>query len=619
MNEKELLLRFFQVVAYGLRHEHYNHTKNKSKLYMQLVAGVGLDDLLKRYVRREQEALFKQRVELTEHIVTAVCKNLLDVFYKVPRSNSARRTIATQDENGKKKVKDLEDILKKFWGDSSFDEYMSQRWIELNSVDPNAFVVFEWDDFDAKRTAIQPRPYEVFSKNAIDYKYQNRSLQYLIVSDNHNFKVHKQPTVNTEELPNPKNGYKKGTKYTLYGPKRTWQLLQMDELAIEQAVELTQGVVGKAVVGGQQINVVKLGKIVYEYKEFKPHNVGHVPAFRVGYYRDLATNGETYVNPLHSVEPFLKKTIKTNSEFDLVATLLALPQQIKYGQPCEDTKCYGGQYEDGSDCPTCGGTGVKKTAPSAQDSIVIPMPRDKDQMIPLGDILKYVHPPVDIVKWQEEYIDKLTDKCKQIMFNQDIYTKRQVAETAHGRNIDMQNVYDTLYPFATMFCKLWEFGVKTTAILADRNKNMLIRYTFGKDFKLKSLDTLIMDASIANGIGNATLLSQINNDIADIIFSEKQAELSRYKLQEFYNPFSGKSEKEIAVLMFSDLVSRKDKILYANFSRIFDELELDYAALKSDFYKLTRTKQRDEIYRKVDEIIDQIASEAPPPQLDLGE
>ena len=116
MEEQQILERFFQTVAFNYTHRHYKHVTKKAVLYNQLVAGVGLDKLLKQYVRREDKNLFDQRVALTHHIVTAVSKNLLSVFYKIPRSNSARRILTYTTKDPDKLTNKLEAILKKFWG-----------------------------------------------------------------------------------------------------------------------------------------------------------------------------------------------------------------------------------------------------------------------------------------------------------------------------------------------------------------------------------------------------------------------------------------------------------------------------------------------------------------------
>lgn len=625
MDLDKIMMRFYLVVAKGLRHKHYAHTVEKHKDYMALVGGVGLDEKLKQYVRREDKKLFDQRVALTNHIVTAVSKNLLDPFYKVPRSNSGRRVLNYKGNAREGKLEEVENMLSTFWGDDeSWDDYMATRFTELNSTDPNAFVVFEFKDFDATREMVSPYPYEVSSEMAIDYKRTNQTLSYLIARDAHRYRVRSvtdNPAINgatASALPDTKNGFKSGNKYTLYTKNQTFQLLQVHETEENGLSALSEG--KPTALGADRRTFIKLGKNYYQYLEFLPHNCEQVPAVQVGYYRDIATHGQSYVNPIHPAIPYLDKTIKVNSELDLVATLLAFPQMIMYGEPCPDTSCHKGYYEDNTLCNTCGGTGVKANAPSSQDAVVIRMPESKEQMIPLTELIKYIAPPVETVKWQEDYIQKLTFNAKRIMFNSDVFDRKQIADTATGKTIDMQNVYDTLHPFAVKFGKTWRAGVVIMAKLADRAEDLVASYTFGKDFKLKTLDSLIFDLSTASNIGSPALVRHLNYDIAQIIFAEKPLELQRYKLKEMYNPFAGKSEKEIIVLLASALVSRKDKVLHANYGRIFDELELEHAKKNGgDFYQLKRTAQREAIYNKVAEIIAELDAETPPPALDLGE
>ena len=213
MTKEELLIRFFEVAARNERHAFYDLTIARSKKYRQYVAGDNMDELLQQFVRREDKEMFKQRVALTKHITKSICKNLMDVFFKVPRSNTARRILSHQDE---KKAGEINEILRKFWGPESFDDYLATRYIELNHIDPNAFVVIEFDEFDNEQEIVQPYPFEVFSQNAVDYKYQNRILQYLIVKGSNTLKSQLNP-VGNESLLNPKKEKKiKGEVFTLY-------------------------------------------------------------------------------------------------------------------------------------------------------------------------------------------------------------------------------------------------------------------------------------------------------------------------------------------------------------------------------------------------------------------
>ena len=622
MELDDILERFFQVVSFGLTHKHYDHVVKKRYLYKQLVAGVNLDELLNRYVRRESPELFEQRVRLTNHIVTSVCKNLLDVFYKVPKSNSIRRTIAYQGENSNnEKISDIENMMDNFWGVGSFDDYMATRYVEMNSDDPNSFVVLEWDPFNADIELIQPKPFEVTSIAAVDFKFNNRVLQYLVVKDTHLYKEFK-PTnsIEVQRINKPGHGMKEGFKYTLYTKNQTFKLIQVDEGFVIKSNQGTD-VNGARIFGTlneEPVVFIKLGEHYYQFIEFAPHNCGNVLAFRVGYYRDLSTDGETYVNPLHGIEPYLLKTIKVNSELDLVATILALPQQLQYTNNCPDQNCYEGVYSSGATCSTCNGTGLKSTAPSAQDSIALKMPASKEEWIPLDQIIHYSRPPVDIVKWQEDYIENLTLKLKKLMFNSDVFDRKHIADTATGKSIDMQNVYDVLHPFFLSIKNDWIFSVMNMAKLADRDKGLVVNYTSGRDFKFKSLDSLIFDLSIANNLGNMTIIEHFNDDIAHIIYGEEPIELMRYKTKKLHNPFQGKSEKEVFILLASPFVSKSKKILYANFSNVFDELEIELAKQKINFYELNRIKQQELINSKVEELEKKLSEENPEPEVELN-
>jgi len=618
MDREQLINRLFQVVAFDLRHKHYAYTVDKATLYTQLVAGKDIDKLLKQFVRREDTDEFAQRVRLTQHITVGVCKNLLDIFFKIPRSNAARKTLTYSGENAENLKRELVDVLGNFWGDASYDAYIYARYIELNATDPNSFVVFEWQAFDNTVELLQPYPFEVSSRAAVDYTYENNTLQYLIVEQSHLYATDNIMSDNIPVLRRPTDGKTEGKKYTAYGKNETYQLLQIAENDVSNALPVDGGVI-KTVYKGAIINAVKLNGKVFQFLESAaPHNLGHVPAFRVGYCRDLATNGETMVSMLYAVEAHLLKTIKANSEFDLVAALLAFPQVVKMSEKCDDESCYKGRHStDGSLCGTCLGTGFKKTAFSAQDAIVLELPENRENAIKITDVITYVYPPVEIVKWQEEYIERLTQKCKQIMFNSDVFSRQEIADTATGKNLDMQNVYDTLYPFSEAIAYTWVFGVTTIAELIDRADNLVVGFKFDKDLKLKSLEDLMFDLSVAVNLNNPTLTAHFNDDVAGIIYHDRPIELLRYQTQQLYNPFSGKTQSEILLLMASAFVQNTDKILYANYGSIFDLLELDYAGKQQNFYLLPRDKQRQALYAKVAEIKAEIDAETPEPVLAL--
>ena len=105
--------------------------------------------------------------------------------------------------------------------------------------------------------------------------------------------------------------------------------------------------------------------------------------------------------------------------------------------------------------------------------------------------------------------------------------------------------------------------------------------------------------------------------ISEIVFAERPIELKRYRIKQKYNPFSGKSEKEIVILLNSIFVSKYSKVLYSNYGLIFDELESDYAEKNKDFYALNKNAQDKAIKDKVNKIKSTEESENEPPELPI--
>ena len=169
-----------EIVHKGFRHQWHERTLELSKLYRALVTGDGLDELLKQFVQRESDDDFAQRKALTTHIATTVTSNIMDVFYKVPRSNY-QRILEHIGENGESKTIELEAKLAAFWGKKDLDTYMKSRWLKINATDPNAFIVVEFKPFDHTVERASPYPWEVTSEQAVDFEYQNNVLQHLAV------------------------------------------------------------------------------------------------------------------------------------------------------------------------------------------------------------------------------------------------------------------------------------------------------------------------------------------------------------------------------------------------------------------------------------------------------
>jgi hypothetical protein len=584
MSEKLFAVQKIMAVVQGgskTYHKHYTRVVDKAGLYKKLCTGEGVDSLMERFVKRESLAAFEQRKNLTQHIVSVIADNIQTTFQKVPRSNSLRRVVAYKGEDNEKRVA-LEKVLSSFWGNMSMDDFFAIRFMELNATDPNAFVVLEFKPFDNRKERAQPYPFVVPSSAAIDFSYTNNVLDYLIAKT----------SISTN-----------GERISVYLPNYTVTGERIDGKELEVERPADDYVTFEH--GGQ--TYFQAGRYYYLVQFFE-HKTGYVPAFRVGYSRDLVTEGETFVNIFDRAIPLFMKTIKSNSELDLTMSLSAFPLSIRYANKCDANECLGGKTGSGGLCGSCEGTGFKKPT-SAQEEIVIGLPRNPEEMIDLDKLQTYKHPPVEFVKFMNDYINELSDKCQKAVFKSEITTKTEVAKTAYGQNISLQSVYDVLYNCALNLGRCFEFAAKTVAKITDLDDGLVVSYKFGKDFKMKSMEDLILDLKLATETGSPLLVRAITNDIALIQYSEDQYELGKYLTKEFFNPFSGKTEIEIMGLLSGGLIPLSQRVLYANMGYVFDELEIVAASKNENFYDYARNKQRLLIKSITEELVEKIKSE----------
>lgn len=594
MTQQEGLLRLFDVVHEDLRHPHYNRVTEKADLYMALVTGEGLDKYLKQFARRESEELFEQRKEITQHITPPILKNILDVFQKVPRARYAK-TVGHKSEGGaenEKATADLQKAMAGFWGSRSLDKWFQARYLELNAVDPNAFVVIEFEGTDGVRLA-QPYPFEVSSHGAVDFRYTNMRLDYLIAR---------------QEKEIEDGGHKsKRFRYTMYLENDT---LVLDPLPRHNGPTRTEA---KQVSRWNGQTVVWLNDAPYLLTIPAPHNIGRVPAFRVGYNRDLYTAGNTYVAPYEAAVPLLKKTLKINSEHDLAMTLTAHPYQIRYADPCGE--CQKGYLPGGEMCVSCHGTG-KKTITSGQEELVLDLPTHKDDLLDLSKLLVFVAPPIDVLTFQQQAIEKISAAAIKTVFNSDVFDRAEIAETATGKNIALQNVYDTLYTMAEDYADKWVFSVDIISRIIDRHAGLVALMKFPRDFKMKDLRELFEDLKAANDSGaGPEVVRAIQNQIVSTVMQDDPLEMKRYATRERLNPFTGLTKEEIIVAINSDLAPRRSKVLYYNMGTIFDLIEEQQGPA---FYDFAPQRQREIVDAIVQELLNELSPAAAEPALNLN-
>lgn len=614
------LLILVNTIRGKLRHRDYVRVTDLAKKYKALATGEDAKFLLKKFTPREDDVMFEQREELTQLTTPDTINSLTKPMYKVGRTIANVKLSWDKSENteDEKRRADIQDAANKYFGNTSLTDYLATRLPQLDSTDPNAFIVTELPGVikqgDATAKKLTPYPYEVNSTEAINYNFKNNILEWLIVLTDAAF----------------------GEKYTMYLDNETIVATEIDpSLTIaDEAAYIEQ-----LKAAGWE-NVVKLisfeteqqqaGAPVsampnpYEQEQAQKkkdkskrrfiiqkmeHKGGRVPAFRVGCTLDLYTDARTCVPLIHPAMPYLLKAVKAISEFDLTNCLHVFPQKVQYAKACQGVgtlTCNNGRTAAGATCSHCKGTGEDPIHKTAQDVVTIRMPKDPKDMIDLDKILVYKHPPIDLLTFQEKLaLTTLREKAQAAVYNSDIFAQARIQQTATESNIDYDSVQDTLKPFADKYSDAYKHTMILIATYRDHGQGFSVVHKLPKDLKMKTLGQLVNELKSLNDSGAPSYLKQeVTMDIARQVYVDRPEEIKKLETKNKYMPFPGKSDTQIQYIINNNLTTRYNKVLWSEFDTIFQAIENEFAKRNLDFYALAQNIQELSIKAKVQEVID---------------
>lgn len=572
-----------ETIQKNLTHQDYSRVTQLAEEYFDIFTGQNLGKYLKRIVKREDEAMFKQRMELYQSTIPSTVENLDQLFNKPLRSNRIFRSI---DHANNKARNEIVDRMEKFYNgesESGVDAYLAERWKSLNIYDPNAFIAVEFSQFNPVIEKTYPFPIEYSSREVIRFHYLNGVLDWLMVKLP--YKYLKAEGKETQD----------GRKYIMYLDNMAIVLLEVDKDSRYTTDQKPEYLEIKSDTGTiDSVFTIKY----YDTKSMR------VPLVRAGYKTDPVTNGRTCRSIIHSALPFFKKEMKTGSEFDITMSMHAFPFRIMYGKRCEGDKensilCNKGFQPNGQPCKKCNGTMISAGPTTSQDVLYVLPPKTKeDPVLDLDKALIYKTPPAEFIKFQEEYVDRLSRKAKAAVFAEEAIMKKTVGTTATEMDYSYDNVYDTFYQFGQKYSSLYKFFVTQIAIYTDNyDSSLQVYHQFPKDFKLKGLDVLLGEAKIASESGlSQHAINAINNDILEAMYSDDQDTLTKIKVRERFHPFSGKSAAEIQSILMSGELSDYYRILYTYFNVIFNEIDNE---MGDKFYLLNYQAQKEAVKKQV--------------------
>jgi hypothetical protein len=315
------------------------------------------------------------------------------------------------------------------------------------------------------------------------------------------------------------------------------------------------------------------------------------------------------INNWHNALPYLRKAVKTCSELDITESLHVFAQTFEYlprcnGQSIEGNyiPCNNGQTPDGKMCGACNGTGYQ-TNKSGQDKITLSLPRDPKDIFDLRQLKAYISAPIDILDRLTEQMERHERKAIEAVYNSNRFVVSSTIKTATESQIDYQSIYDALKRLMQQYSSAWQFVIRVNAAYNDLNNELVVRHKFGHRIGLESETDLITKIQLAKQAGvSSYVIEQLNNDLINLIYSDYPDLIMKIETKQRFFPFEGKDPSTINMLISQGFVDKEDVILYSNFKRIFEELEVE----NEDFYKLVYEKQRELVRQKVRQIKEQI-------------
>jgi len=561
------------------RHPDYNRVVKLKDDYFSWVTGIGLDSRLKRFVKRENEHEFAQRVNLTNHIIPSSLRRIMTTFQKGLRSNAISLVWGYSNE---RKKEELSGVLEAFNGEDNPEEYLKRVFINKSFIEPNGWLVVEFQSTDGNELA-NPYPFEVPTEQALDFKFNNGILDYLFIYTPSKV-VSKGKTIEAK-------------RYTLYQSDRAIVAEQVSPDGIEAL--LPSAWVVYDFDGVKYFRSDKKG-IVFQLIEPEPYNLLPPVAVRWGYIHDVSTDQRTFESAIESARPYIEKSLKAVSEFDLGVTLHAFPQKFQYAPRCSSPNCNGGSdIQTGGACGHCKGTGFEPVHTSGQDIITLAMPKSIDDTFQLSNLIHYAALPIEVLNFQREQVDRLSVEINKSVFNADVFSRAQVAETATEQVINLQAVYDTLYPFAKHYARLWKYIVEQSAEITSLYDGLVVSAIVSDDFKLKTTEELYdeLKKAIDTNAGAETIAA-IKYDIAQVKYKDSPTDMKRYDTLVYFEPLAGKTEQEKIAITSSLPTNNPTRVLYSFYLDIFKAIELEMGV---GFYDLTPQKQK----AKIDEVIKQ--------------
>ncbi len=577
-------------------HSGYEWSVKYAKELKAYFGDVNIKSFMRKYARRESEALFKQSLEITHSIQGSLGDKLKKSFAKIERSNWTKHITIDGDEDGVQSGAFEKKFLQKF-GPKGLFPYVFERLLYWNMFDPNCFTVVEFGAFDNRKENAKPYPFEVTAEMAIDFKYDQSDLIYLCCLQ----MIEAEDTTGKYDV----------KRLTLYQAEQTIVLHQLTPEQGKQVLEFplrNEPFLADATDG----SLVYWEDTYYQATIPKPHNHAQTPAARTGYIDNPEDDGHTKLSVFSAALPYAKKMLKVNRELDIVGAILAHPIPFRHEEPCGATGCRNGYLPDDTVCCVCVGTGFKLRPTTAAEELKLALPDTPAEMFDPQKIMGYIHFPVEAAEMLLTLWNKWMEEAEKSIYGSETSTKDEVAQTARYHAIQQEGTKDAIWPYSkhiASFCKY--LGECIAAVTGTPQATVLP--LIPANIRDETVFHVFEELKAARDAGaSSDACAIINARAMEILYQDDPEALKRWRIDDYFNPFRGMTEVQILAALQSTLVPEDKKVFFSNRADIMADILNE----NPKFYTLDRGPQRDLIDMKVKAIQDKI--QAAKPELNIG-
>ncbi len=523
----------------GERHENYNRTVEIRKKNTAYATGEGMEDYIRPNFPNVTEDELQKIIQLTHPITPSLWNKIEKPFDKALRSEITSRYEA--DDAFKEEIAT-------YYGGRPLRYFMDTIWKKTYLLDPNAFLLVDWETVDNTTDKNEPYPVIIPADYIYNFKIENDDLKWVLV---HN------------HVANDKT-------WTWYSDGLAIQLTLRDQDKVNEDAILTSELPVDLQKDAQRYDIVVIDTALEK-----------VNMKRVGTILDPFTNYETCVSPVNPAIPTLDKTIKAGAEIDFAFNRYVFPRYRYFAEECEgyqDEPCIKGCDTAGNTCKACGGTQKKRIMTSSKDVIEYSLKKEigETQGEPYDLSKMYDQEPFDgsLIKTMLENMEALKADAIKDVFNTTVYETSSVQKTATEYNGDSEAISDALHPFTMAYSEAVKWQIRTIADSRDDKVENIV-FQFPADLRLETMADLIGERSALEG-SPSFILQDKDRRIAERMYKDSPDELEKFTVKLKYEPFAGKSEATIKYLISTEKVSDEDINLWVNYDKVWLDLEEKY-------------------------------------------